>query len=160
MIVKDDAVGDLEWVVSMDSSVVRAHQHSAGARKRGCSDDVEAIVVGRGRTRPVPWRAGTKIHLAVNGRGLPMRFLLTAGQAGDNPQLIPLLDGISVARLDRAAMRARQIRFVGPSARTRSPAAQPGAPAAGVYQTSHLPPGRTHHRRDRSLAPMTYRTAG
>ncbi|WP_326946580.1 hypothetical protein OG439_45830 [Amycolatopsis sp. NBC_01307] len=33
VIVKDDAVGDLEWVVSVDSSVVRAHQHSAGARK-------------------------------------------------------------------------------------------------------------------------------
>jgi transposase len=35
VIVKDDSVGDLEWVVSVDSSVVRAHQHSAGARKKG-----------------------------------------------------------------------------------------------------------------------------
>jgi transposase len=29
-----DAVGELEWVVSVDSSVVRAHQHAAGARRR------------------------------------------------------------------------------------------------------------------------------
>lgn len=65
-----------------------------------------------------------------------MRLLLTAGQGGDNPQLVPLLDGISVARLGpgrprcrpevviadkayshpwtRAAMRARRIRFVSP----------------------------------------------
>jgi transposase len=35
VIVKDDAVGDLEWIISVDSSVVRAHQHSAGARKKG-----------------------------------------------------------------------------------------------------------------------------
>lgn len=35
VIVKDDAVGDLEWVISVDSTVVRAHQHAAGARKRG-----------------------------------------------------------------------------------------------------------------------------
>jgi transposase len=30
-----DAVGDVVWEVSVDSTVVRAHQHAAGARKRG-----------------------------------------------------------------------------------------------------------------------------
>lgn len=65
-----------------------------------------------------------------------MRFLLTPGQAGDNPQLVPLLDGITVARIGpgrprrrpeaviadkayshpstRQAMRDRRIRFVSP----------------------------------------------
>jgi transposase len=33
--VKDDAVGQVEWVVSIDSSIARAHQHAAGARKEG-----------------------------------------------------------------------------------------------------------------------------
>jgi len=78
----------------------------------------------------------TKVHLAVDGRGLPMRIVLTAGQAGDNPQLLPLLDGIRVARVGsgrprtrpkvvivdkayshpstRQAMRQRGIRFVSP----------------------------------------------
>jgi transposase len=37
VIVKDDSVGDLEWVISVDSSVVRAHQHAAGARKKGAA---------------------------------------------------------------------------------------------------------------------------
>jgi transposase len=30
---KDDAVGEVVWVVQVDSSVVRAHQHAAGARR-------------------------------------------------------------------------------------------------------------------------------
>jgi transposase len=38
----------------------------------------------------------TKIHLAVDGRGRPLSLLLTAGQDGDNPQLLPLLDAINV----------------------------------------------------------------
>jgi hypothetical protein len=38
----------------------------------------------------------TKIHLAVDGRGRTLAVLLTAGQAGDNPQLLPLLDAIRV----------------------------------------------------------------
>ena len=35
VIVKDDSVGQLQWIVSVDSTVVRAHQHAAGARKKG-----------------------------------------------------------------------------------------------------------------------------
>lgn len=31
--VKDDSVGDVEWILNVDSGVVRAHQHAAGARK-------------------------------------------------------------------------------------------------------------------------------
>ena len=34
-VVKDDSVGVVEWVISVDSSHVRAHQHAAGARKKG-----------------------------------------------------------------------------------------------------------------------------
>lgn len=29
---KSDAVGEVEWLVSVDSTVVRAHQHASGAR--------------------------------------------------------------------------------------------------------------------------------
>ncbi|GAA2233634.1 hypothetical protein GCM10010104_30190 [Streptomyces indiaensis] len=34
----DDAVGRVEWTVSVDSTLNRAHQHSAGARKRRAAD--------------------------------------------------------------------------------------------------------------------------
>ncbi|MCO1576928.1 transposase [Crossiella sp. SN42] len=43
----------------------------------------------------------------VDGRGLPLRILITPGQAGDNPQLLPLLDGIRVARLGPGRPRVR-----------------------------------------------------
>jgi transposase len=46
---KSDAVGELEWVVSVDSSSVRAHQHAAGARKRPAEADTKG---GRSVTRP------------------------------------------------------------------------------------------------------------
>ena len=46
---KSDAVGELEWVVSVDSSSVRAHQHAAGARKRQARADTKG---GRSVTRP------------------------------------------------------------------------------------------------------------
>jgi transposase len=39
----------------------------------------------------------TKIHLAVRGLGCPVRFLLTAGQAGDAPQAAPLVEGLAAA---------------------------------------------------------------
>lgn len=78
----------------------------------------------------------SKLHIAVDGRGLPMNVILTGGQAGDNPQLIPLLDGVKVKRAGpgrprcrpdavvadkayshpstRTAMRERRVRFISP----------------------------------------------
>lgn len=35
VVTKDDSVGEVEFVISIDSSNVRAHQHAAGARKKG-----------------------------------------------------------------------------------------------------------------------------
>jgi len=66
-------------------------------KKGGCRTDwVEALAVegeGLGRSRG---GLTSKIHLAVDGRGLPMSILITAGQAGDNPELLPLLDQVNV----------------------------------------------------------------
>ena len=38
VVVRDDAVGAVAWVLSVDSTVVRAHQHAAGARTKGGTD--------------------------------------------------------------------------------------------------------------------------
>jgi transposase len=38
----------------------------------------------------------TKTHLAVDAAGRPLAIRVTAGQAGDNPQLLPVLNEISV----------------------------------------------------------------
>ncbi|MFQ6198648.1 transposase [Streptomyces sp. NPDC000405] len=40
---KRDAAGDIEWLVSVDSTVVRAHQHAAGARKGGSATRPSAV---------------------------------------------------------------------------------------------------------------------
>ena len=45
VVTTDDSVGDVEFVISVDSSSVRAHQHAAGARKKGAAAR---------RTRPSP----------------------------------------------------------------------------------------------------------
>src|SRR3712207_4066759 len=63
VVVKDDAVGAVEWTISVDSSNVRAHQHAAGARKRGA-----AARAGRGPRRrggsawALPDRKSTRLN--------------------------------------------------------------------------------------------------
>lgn len=39
----------------------------------------------------------TKLHAVVNGQGLPVRFLVTAGQASDKATAPRLLDGLPLA---------------------------------------------------------------
>jgi len=62
---------DLEWEF-IDGSIVRAHQHSAGT----ASKKNEAIGKSRGGNT-------TKIHMAVDGFGLPIDFLITGGEVHD-----------------------------------------------------------------------------
>ncbi|HEY5105310.1 MAG TPA: IS5 family transposase, partial [Caulobacteraceae bacterium] len=66
------ADADNEYAM-IDSTIVRAHQHSAGARKK---KDDEAIGRSRGGL-------STKIHALVDALGNPIAFRLTAGQAHD-----------------------------------------------------------------------------
>jgi transposase len=35
LLAQADAEGELEWVIAVDSTIVRAHQHAAEARKKG-----------------------------------------------------------------------------------------------------------------------------
>ncbi len=51
--VRDDAVGRVEWSVSIDSTINRAHQHAAGARKKGTRTGTNRkIGAARRRARP------------------------------------------------------------------------------------------------------------
>ena len=38
-----DAAGELDWLVSVDSTVVRAHQHAAGARRESPAETVPPV---------------------------------------------------------------------------------------------------------------------
>lgn len=57
----------------IDSTIVRAHQHSAGARKKRAARKPSGAAKG----------LSTKIHAAVDALGNPIGFHLTGGQACD-----------------------------------------------------------------------------
>lgn len=54
----------------------------------------------------------TKVHMAVDGQGRPLRFILTPGQRGDVTQAVALLEGLTPKRVladkayDANALRA------------------------------------------------------
>src|SRR5687768_13325244 len=64
------ADADNEYAM-IDSTIVRAHQHSAGAQKKAGEDQA----IGRSKGG-----LSTKIHALVDALGNPIRFLLTPGQ--------------------------------------------------------------------------------
>ena len=57
----------------------------------------------------------TKIHAMTDQREAPVAVRLTAGQAGDNPQLVPLLDDYGGASRDRG-VSGRDFRLLGDKA--------------------------------------------
>lgn len=77
---------DFEWLM-IDSTIVRAHQHAARARK------VKGGRMPRGLGRS---RGGlsTKIHAATEALGLPLRLIGTPGQRNDIAFAHDLIDDI------------------------------------------------------------------
>ena len=76
--------------VCIDSTVIRAHACAAGAAK----SDAVAEALGRSRGG-----FSCKIHALTDALGLPVRFILTGGQAADITQAIPLMEGIGTSVL-------------------------------------------------------------
>ena len=106
-----DATGLITWDVSVDSTVARAHQHAAGARKRG---DLQAEPPGGLEAEPADHGLGrsrggltTKVHLACEQRQKPLSAVITAGQRGDSPQFQVVLGRIRVPRAGQGRPRTR-----------------------------------------------------
>jgi len=94
-----NAAGLITWDVSVDSTIARAHQHAAGART-GPQAQKEPPGAGPadhglGRSRG-GWT--TKVHLACEQGQKLLAMVITGGQRGDSPQLIPVLAAIAVPR--------------------------------------------------------------
>ncbi|MFJ5834656.1 IS5 family transposase [Streptomyces sp. NPDC093089] len=97
-----DAEGGIDWDVSVDSAVIRAHQHAAGAPKAAPppprpseraaeSTSGPAAPAGGGREAgecPGRSRGGftTKVHLSAECRCRPLPVLITPGQQADCTQ--------------------------------------------------------------------------
>lgn len=80
---------DLEWLI-LDSTIIRAHPHAAGARKKGDGSGGQSEqALGRSRGG-----FGTKIHAVVSGLMLPVTLLLRAGQEADVSYAEALLDAV------------------------------------------------------------------
>jgi transposase len=103
-----ETAGLIGWSVSVDSTIVRAHQHSAGARRDGGAQveppGDEPPDHGLGRSRG---GLTTKIHLASEQGRKPLVMVLTAGQRGDSPQFTVVLERVRVARLGPGRPRRR-----------------------------------------------------
>ncbi|MCL2585937.1 MAG: IS5 family transposase [Streptosporangiales bacterium] len=108
-----DEAGHVTWDVSVDSGTARAHQHAAGARKDPAAqkeppgDEPADHALGRSRGGLT-----TKFHLAVDQGQKPLAVIVTAGQRGDSPQFIPVLDKIRVPRPRGGRPRTRPDRVL------------------------------------------------
>ncbi|MEU3847549.1 IS5 family transposase [Micrococcus terreus] len=111
-----DAAGMIDWAVSVDATIARAHQHAtnttrpdqdagAGANhKKLPLTEVEPPGHGIGRSRG---GLTTKIHHAVDGRGRPLATIVTGGQRNDGAVLAQVLAEIHVPRPGPGAARTR-----------------------------------------------------
>ena len=77
--VQANAEGRLDWDAHLvDATIVRAHQHAAGAKKSaGESAEVRAAVEALGYSQG---GFSTKVHLRTEGQGKAMVMVLTPGQ--------------------------------------------------------------------------------
>jgi len=105
-----DAAGQIDWAVSVDSTINRAHQHATNL-PRDTGGPIELQGSARGPTGHAIGRSrgglSTKIHHLVDGRGLPLVVLVGPGQAGDAPMFPVLMDHLKVTRRGPGRPRSR-----------------------------------------------------
>jgi len=81
---------DLEWLM-IDSTIVRAHQQAAGARReKGGKRGADAQGLGRSRGG-----LSTKIHAAGDALGNPVRLIGSPGQRNDIAFAHELIEGFA-----------------------------------------------------------------
>ncbi|EIC30817.1 transposase [Methylomicrobium album BG8] len=123
---------DYEWLM-IDASHIKVHPHAAGAK--GGNQDM-AITKGG---------LNSKIHLAVDAHGMPVRILITAGTTADCSQASTLIEGVDAQHLlaDKgydsdaivAQAEANQMTVVIPPRRNRK---EPRDYDRDLYKLRHL----------------------
>ncbi|WP_425574715.1 transposase [Nonomuraea africana] len=99
-----DEAGDIDWLVSVDSTVVRAHQHAAGARKGAPQP----------RTRTLPRWADQQNSPGLRCPGASARFHPSrAGNTDDCTQFTAAMDAIRVPRPGPGRPRIRPDHVIG-----------------------------------------------
>jgi transposase len=155
-----DCQGRVDWSLHfVDSTIVRAHQHAAGARKPAAKRGIHDEALGRSRGGFT-----TKIHLRAEGLGKPVTFSLTGGRVHDSQQVATLMNtgwirrrqglqqpgdpGVAAQARHRRRDPDQEQRAAGPRLRPRGPpSAQPDRAADQPVET--VPPGRDTIRKAR-----------
>lgn len=87
---QSEAADELDWEQHyVDSTVIRAHQHAAGAT----GENPKAEALGRSQGG-----FSTKLHLRAEGKGKPMTLVLTPGQYHEAPLFETLMEQGAVKR--------------------------------------------------------------
>jgi hypothetical protein len=134
--------GWVDWSLHfVDSTIVRAHQHAAGARKAG--GDIDGSVdeaLGRG---------GVTIHIRAEGLGKPVTFTLTGGQVHDSQQFATLMGTGRIRRLGRGRPRLKPDRVAGDKAYSsraiRESLRKRGIGAVIPTKSNERPPSTARH---------------
>lgn len=140
-----DRRGQLDWTTHfVDGTVVRAHQHAAGA------------VGGQGNEALGRSRGGfsTKVHLRAEGGGRPMAFVVSGGERHESRYVEALLDAGPVRRAGRGRPRIRPRQVVGDKgysySTVRRALARRGIAAVIPYRSDQRPHDRRHRPFDRA----------
>ncbi len=104
-----DAAGLVDWSVSVDSTIARAHQHATNITRaiggwvelHGSDRRAADHAIGRSRA------GSTKVHHLVDGNGRPLVTLVGPGQAGDAPMFPHLMRHLQIRRAGRGRARTR-----------------------------------------------------
>ncbi|WP_268982832.1 IS5 family transposase [Streptomyces sp. HF10] len=99
---KADAAGDIEWLVSVDSTIVRARQLRPEPEK-GAPGPVP---------RPVQRRPDQQDPPGLDGRGRPLTFVVTGGNTNDRTRFTTVMEAIRVPRIGPGRPRIRPERVV------------------------------------------------
>jgi transposase len=111
-----DGDGNLDWSLHyVDGTMIRAHQHAAGAQKRGLRPAEQLTSVAHPDEALGRSQGGfsTKIHLRAEGGGKPVAMLVTAGQRHEQSVFETLMETGAVKRVGRGRPRIRPERVVG-----------------------------------------------
>ncbi|WP_425472993.1 IS5 family transposase [Streptomyces botrytidirepellens] len=137
-----DAAGEIDWDIAVDSTIVRAHQHAAGARRPAADSGAKG-----GRSSRTPGRdavaelacppggggAGgeglgrsrggltSKLHLSADGWCRPLSLVLTGGQRADCTQFQAVLEKIRVPRTGPGRPREKPDTLAADRAYSNSP---------------------------------------
>ena len=122
-----DANGMIDWTVSVDSSINRAHQHATNTTRPEQNTGAHASQQSSGASatpgEPATHAIGrsrggltTKIHHAVDGHGRPLAIVITPGQVHDGQTLPLVLKDIRVPRLGAGRPRTTPDTLLGDKA--------------------------------------------